>query len=174
MDMDLGMRIREIREKSGISLRKLAKEVGVSPSFISQVEQNKAQPSINSLQKISSVLGASVSNLIGEKNVTRGKKKLDYTKFTGVEIKRLVPGNMANSLEPCLFTLKPGGTSGDITSNTPGEEFVLLLNGNLEITLDGKPYELKEGDNIYFKSSVPHSFRNKSNSPSKVLWVKGS
>ncbi|MBU0579557.1 MAG: helix-turn-helix domain-containing protein, partial [Candidatus Margulisbacteria bacterium] len=43
--MDLGMRMREIREKAGISLRKLAKEVGVSPSFISQVEQNKAQPS---------------------------------------------------------------------------------------------------------------------------------
>lgn len=172
--MDLGMRIRETREKIGISLRKLAKEVGVSPSFISQVEQNKAQPSINSLQKIASVLGSSVSSLIGEKSVARGKKKVDLSTFTGVEVKRLVPNNMANNLEPNLFTLQPGGSSGKLVSTSAGEEFVLLLNGSLEINLDGKPYQLKEGDNIYFKSSVPHSFQNKSNSPAKVLWVKGS
>lgn len=171
--MDLGMRIRETREKSGMSLRKLAKEVGVSPSFISQVEQNKAQPSINSLQKIASVLGISVATLMGEKAaVARGKKKVDFSQFAGVEVKRLVP-NSAN-LEPCLFTLSPGGSSGEIQTTNTGEEFVLLLNGNVELTLNGKNYELKEGDNIYFNSSVPHSFRNISNSPAKVLWVKNA
>lgn len=172
--MNLGMRIRETREKAGLSLRKLAKEVGVSPSFISQVEQNKAQPSINSLQKISAVLGVSISILIGEKSITRSKKKIDYSTFSGVEIKRLIPGNMSNNIEPCLFTLRPGGSSGEISTSNTGEEFVLLLNGSLELNLDGKPYILKEGDNIYFKSSVPHSFQNKSNSPAKVLWVKGA
>ena len=172
--MDLGMRIRESREKIGMSLRKLAKEVGVSPSFISQVEQNKAQPSINSLQKIAQVLGISVSNLMGEKGVViRGsKKKFDYSNFSGVEVKRLVPNSA--SLEPCLFTLKPGGSSGEIQSTNAGEEFVLLLNGAMELNLDGKTYDLKEGDNIYFNSTVPHSFRNVSNSPSKVLWVRNA
>ena len=172
--MDMGMRIREIREKSGMSLRKLAKEVGVSPSFISQLEQSKAQPSINSLQKIAQVLGISMSTIIGEKAAApRGKKKSDYTQFSGVEVKRLVP-NANTNLEPCLFTLQPGGSSGDISATHAGEEFVLLLNGSVEITLDGKPYQLKEGDNIYFNSGVPHSFRNVSNSPAKVLWVKGA
>jgi transcriptional regulator with XRE-family HTH domain len=171
--MDLGMKIRETREKIGMSLRKLAKEVGVSPSFISQVEQNKAQPSINSLQKIAQVLGISIATLMGEKNIaTRAKKKVDFSQFSGVEVKRLVP-NSAN-LEPCLFTLKPGSTSGEILTTNTGEEFVLLLNGSMELSLDGKTYELKEGDNIYFNSSVPHSFRNISNSPAKVLWVKNA
>ena len=172
--MDLGMKIRETREKLGMSLRKLAKEVGVSPSFISQVEQSKAQPSINSLQKIATVLGISVGNLMGEKTavVRSSKKKADYSQFAGVEVKRLVPN--AASLEPTLFTLKPGSTSGEIQSTASGEEFVLLLNGSMELTLDGKNYELKEGDNIYFNSSVPHSFRNVSNAPTKVLWVKNA
>jgi len=172
--MDLGMKIRETREKLGMSLRKLAKDVGVSPSFISQVEQGKAQPSINSLQKIAQVLGVSVATLMGEKTAAPriGKKKLDYSQFSGVEVKRLVP-NTAN-LEPTLFTLKPGSSSGDIVTSSSGEEFVLLLNGSMELMLDGKTYELKEGDNIYFNSSVPHSFRNISNAPTKVLWVKNA
>ncbi len=62
--MNIGVRLKEARRLRGISLRNLAKKVGVSPSFISQVEQNKCQPSLNTLQRISRALDVTTSYFI--------------------------------------------------------------------------------------------------------------
>ncbi len=62
--MDIGTRLREVRILRGISLRNLARKVGVSASFISQVEQNKCQPSLQTLRRISEVLEVSTSYLL--------------------------------------------------------------------------------------------------------------
>lgn len=63
--MNIGVRLKELRMLRGMSLRNLAKKVGVSASFISQVEQNKCQPSLNTLQKISEALDVTTSYLLG-------------------------------------------------------------------------------------------------------------
>jgi len=62
--MDIGGRLRELRKVRGMSLRNLAKKVGVSASFISQVEQNKCQPSLETLRKISEALDVTTSYLL--------------------------------------------------------------------------------------------------------------
>jgi serine/threonine-protein kinase RsbW len=62
--MNIGVRLREVRKVRGISLRNLAKKVGVSASFISQVEQNKCQPSLETLRKISGVLDVTTGYLL--------------------------------------------------------------------------------------------------------------
>ena len=62
--MNIGVRLRELRKVRGISLRRLAKKVGVSASFVSQVEQDKCRPSLNTLRKISEVLGVTTSYLL--------------------------------------------------------------------------------------------------------------
>ena len=62
--MNIGVRLKELRMLRGMSLRNLAKKVGVSASFISQVEQNKCQPSLNTLQKISEALDVTTSYLL--------------------------------------------------------------------------------------------------------------
>lgn len=180
--MKLGQKIRITRESKGISLRKLAKEIGVSPSFISQVEQSKAQPSIISLAKIAEVLGVNSSYLMGEESevyspvetVAVGKNRFDPANLHNVIIKRLVPENIDNSLEPTLLSLAPGASS-ETMSSSKGEDFLLVLAGEVEITLDDKPYVLREGDNIYFSSMLRHSFRNHSqDKTTKVLWVKSA
>lgn len=179
--MNLGQQIRAIRESRKISLRKLAKEVGVSPSFISQVEQSKAQPSVDSLKKIAGVLGVTCSFLIGEEESLAGtsplvlnKNKFDEKKLHNIVIKKLVPENIENNMEPTFLNLAPGATTIEELAAESGEEFLLLLSGELEITLNGKIYNLHEGDNIYFNAKVRHSFKNKSKNNTKLLWVKAS
>lgn len=180
--MKLGQKIRITRESKGISLRKLAKEIGVSPSFISQVEQSKARPSIISLGKIAEVLGVNSSYLMGEESeayspietVSEMKNRFALTDLHNVVIKRLVPENINNSLEPTLLSLAPGASS-EAMSYPQGEDFLLVLSGEIEITLDDKPYVLREGDNIYFSSTLKHSFRNHAQEKTtKVLWVKSA
>lgn len=179
--MKLGQKIRLTREGKGISLRKLAKEIGVSPSFISQVEQSKAQPSIISLRKISEVLGVNSSYLMGEESeafspietVEKNKNRFDIGMLRNVMIKRLVPDNIENNLEPSLLSLAPGASSESMSADH-GEDFLLVLSGEIEINLDGSPYTLKEGDNIYFSSTLKHSFKNNQEKTAKVLWVKAS
>ncbi len=179
--MNLGQQIRTIRESRKISLRKLAKEVGVSPSFISQVEQSKAQPSVDSLKKIAEVLGVNCSFLIGEEEssavsapVILSKNKFDEKKLHNIVLKKLVPENIENNMEPTFLNLAPGATTIEELSAETGEEFLLLLSGELEITLNGKVYHLHEGDNIYFNARVKHSFKNRSKNNTKLLWVKVS
>lgn len=54
------------------------------------------------------------------------------------------------------------------------KNFLLILSGQLEITLNEKTYTLQEGDNIYFNANVKHNFRNSTQQATKVLWVKAS
>jgi transcriptional regulator with XRE-family HTH domain len=175
--MELGQKIRGTREKFGMSLRKLARTIGVSPSFISQVEQGKAQPSVDSLQKIARTLEVSCSFLLSEDNqsispVTIAKKKGAPKLIQGVEAQVLVSKSKLNNLDPTLLTIKPGATSKTDANAEDGEQFVLLLKGQLEMDVDGKKYILKEGDNMHFKSNVAHQFKNSSNSATKALWVR--
>jgi transcriptional regulator with XRE-family HTH domain len=181
--MELGAKIRETREQKGITLRRLAKEIGVSPSFISQVEQSKAKPSIDSLKQIASVLNVSCSYLIGEEtnyNIDYTEKKensknaFNSKKFFNTTVKKLIPENLNTTMNPSLLILEAGAYSEDDLSQSSGEEFLLLLSGQLEINLNDKNYMLKEGDNIYFNSSVKHSFKNPAEQPAKVLWIKAS
>jgi transcriptional regulator with XRE-family HTH domain len=177
--MEIGKTVRETRMQKGITLRRLAKDIGVSPSFISQMEQGKAAPSIDSLTRIAKVLGVASSYLLGEtaadaalEPAGRARNKFAAGKFSGVNIKRLVPDSCTdNNLEPALLVLEPGASSQEMSGS--GEEFMLVLSGQLEVTISGETYTIREGDNIYFDSGAEHSLKNTSGQTAKILWIKG-
>jgi len=177
--MKLGERIRTIRESRGISLRKLAREISVSASFISQVEQDKANPSVDSLQKIAGILGVSTSYILQEDTSSapveiRSKNKNEFNEslLEGVILKNLAPYDEKRNMSPVLLTVKPNGGSIVTLSHLSGEEFILVLSGSVELNIGSNSYTLSEGDNIYFESSIKHSFRNNSAEVAKLLWVK--
>src|SRR5680860_139692 len=62
----LGFRIKKYRKKNKISLKELAEKVGLSASFLSQIESEKTYPSLQSLKKIADALQTTIGNLIGE------------------------------------------------------------------------------------------------------------
>ncbi|MDR1453979.1 MAG: XRE family transcriptional regulator [Candidatus Margulisbacteria bacterium] len=179
--MELGRKIRETREQKGLTLRKLAKDIGVSPSFISQVEQGKASPSVDSLTQIAKNLGVSSSYLLGEDDLGIGlltsatssiKNRFALEKLNSVQVKRLLPDNINNNIEPALLVLEPGAGSEEITGQNSGEEFLLLLDGQLDIKVNENIYTIPNGQTFYFPANSVYSFKNNTGAAAKVLWIK--
>ncbi len=61
--VNLGARLKQRRALSGMSLREVARQLGVSPSFVSQLENGKSQPSVATLYSISQLLDVSIDEL---------------------------------------------------------------------------------------------------------------
>jgi quercetin dioxygenase-like cupin family protein len=87
----------------------------------------------------------------------------------GVRMELLAWGNTV--MEPHLFRISPGAGSGEAYTHE-GEEFIHVLQGSLEITLDGgTQYKLEKGDSFYFESNTPHRWVNPGKKQTLVLWV---
>lgn len=175
----IGMTVKRLRESQQITLREMAKDVGVSPSFLSQVEQGKASPSLATLKAIADALQTTVGSLVGdnatqpgEKLVTtEGQRKSFKQPGEGIQMYLLSEPNPYKQMQPLLFKLGHNAASGESSYSHYGQEFVLVLKGAMEITLADKTHRLKKGDSIYFNSSTPHSFKNLFKGQTEALWV---
>lgn len=174
----VGVNIKRIREDYGFTLRQLAKDIGVSASFLSQVETGKAAPSLSTLKGMADCLGVTIGRLIGESlkpdnNIVVRTKERTYSKkeAQGMFIYMLTSPDINKQMEPLLFRLEKGASSGDNPYQHFGQEFVLILKGILELTLDETKYVLHKGDSIYFNSGIPHSFKNLHKGTTEALWV---
>jgi quercetin dioxygenase-like cupin family protein len=73
-------------------------------------------------------------------------------------------------MEPHLFRIAPEAGSGDPYTHE-GEEFIYVLRGDLEITVEGEQYRLKPADSFYFESATPHRWKNPGRKETWVLWI---
>jgi len=176
--MALGEKIKKCRKDKGYSLRLLASKVNLSASFLSQIEQSKASPSIENLKKIANELDVRVSSLIeedDEKKDTDVVRKAERNKVESIDSKTMISllttSNIEKHMEPILYEIEPGGESGRDYYTHNGEEFIFVLEGQLEVQIESKIYELEEGDSLYFKSTQKHKFRNVGDRLSRAIWV---
>jgi transcriptional regulator with XRE-family HTH domain len=176
--MSLGERIKRNRNEKGLSLRDLAGRVDLSASFLSQIEQGKASPSIENLKKIANCLDVRVSYLIED---DEAKKDTDIMRKderhviesidSNTRISLLTSSDIEKNMEPILYEIAPGGESGRDYYTHPGEEFIFILEGDLDIFINDVVHKLTEGDSLYFKSSQKHRFVNNGNKMAKAIWV---
>ena len=178
MPLDLGERLRAIREEKAISLSKLAEKTGYTKSFISQVEMGKVSPSLSKLKEIADGLNSTVGLLIGEseqKNhshvVRKDKRRHTDHLGTGINVHLLSNADPFKQMQPLLMELDKGASSGEKQYQHYGQEFVLILKGKMELSLGDTNTILNEGDSMYFNSHIPHSFRNIHNSRTTAIWV---
>lgn len=174
----VGVNIKRLREEQGLTLRALAGKLGISASFLSQVESGKASPSLSTLKTISDTLSTTVGNLIGEDNklednpIVRARERKHVQEVgKGINLYLLTSRDSNKQMEPLLFKLKEGATSGGRSYKHFGQEFVMVLKGSMEVTLNDVSYMLKKGDSIYFNSSVPHAFKNAGKEEAEAVWV---
>lgn len=176
----IGINIRKIREDRGETLRGMAKKMGLTASFLSQIETGKASPSLNTLKNMADILQTTVGSLIGETDkkisaenpVIRQEERKSLKHIgKGIDIYLLASSDLNKQMEPLLFTLDKNASSGDMPYKHFGQEFVLVLKGTLEITLNDTRYVLRQGDSIYFNSGVPHSFKNLDKGSTEAMWV---
>ena len=190
--LQIGGRIRAERARRGISLRGLARSVGLSPSLISQIETGKCQPSVSTLYAITTVLGISVQDVFGESapvsgpvpgQVASGQVRSAIPGLaepgqreileldSGVTWERLghAPGSQVDFL---LVSYAPGGCSspaGHLMQHS-GTEYGYLLRGELLVTLGSRSHRLTPGDSVTFTSATPHSYRNEGTVPAVGVW----
>lgn len=174
----MGVNLKRLREERGITLRDLAKRLHVSASFLSQIETGKAAPSLSTLKNIADALQTTVGILVGEGEqldykpvVKEAERKALKGVGDGIRMYLLTSPDSNKQMEPLLFKLDKNATSGHSMYKHFGQEFVLVLKGSIEITLNSTTYVLRKGDSMYFNSSIPHSFRNLQKGASEALWV---
>lgn len=174
---NIGSRIRQLRLRRGESLRDLALKTGLSPSYISAIERSLSNPSVASLQKLAAALGTNMVKMLGhDGGPTRDdlvvkpdrRKQLDLD-VPGVVIEELA--TVDTQLEPLLFRIAPGAGSDESYSHE-GEEFLFVLDGTFEITLEEtSTYTLSRGDAMTFPSHRPHRWRNSGDAEAVLIWI---
>jgi transcriptional regulator with XRE-family HTH domain len=196
----IGPRIRAERERREVTLRALARVVGVSPSLISQIETGKSQPSVSTLYGITSALGMSLEDLFDAGDdedsaasvVTDGAAAIRYlranrakgvgphvspadremlTLDSGVTWERL--GQVPHHhVDFLLVTYKPGSASSTEGSlmRHSGTEYAYLISGELELSLGFDKYVLAPGDSVCFESTRPHAYCNHGQVPAVGVW----
>ncbi|MBP7000450.1 cupin domain-containing protein [Amaricoccus sp.] len=170
----LGRRLRALRHAAGLTLEKVAAEVGVAPSALSTLERTSRGVSFGALHRIAAFYDTTVSALSlspgPATEVVRARTWRTWpATVPGVTVQLLAEG--LRQMDCHRFVLAPGAGSEGAYAHD-GEEFLHILSGRLEVTLDGADrHELDPGDSIYFESRRHHAWRNASDGETVLLWI---
>jgi len=173
---EIGQNIRALRKERGLTVKDLAQAVRCSPSFISQVERGKASPSIATVKQIASALKVNIVDFFMSSNgfeqvVTREDERVEISmRRWRARIYMLVKSTRGKRMQPFYTVIQPGGGSTGLY-NHEGEEFGIVLKGELEINLNGVKYRVKENESFYYSSQIPHSWTNPTDCETVVVWV---
>lgn len=180
----LGQRLRSARERKGGSLRSLAKQVGVSASLISQVENGKVMPSVGTLYAIVSELGLSMDELFsGEANgrearpdepgpVQRSETRKTMFLASGVRWERLTTHPVKDfEFQYAAYGVGAESCPEDALMQHGGQEYGYVLEGRLGLTVGYESYELEPGDSVSFSSHTPHRLWNAGDEPAAAIWM---
>jgi transcriptional regulator with XRE-family HTH domain len=176
-DSNLGHSVRQLREEQGLSLRALAERIGFSASFLSQVENGQASPSISSMERIASALGVTLGEFFqlaaaDARPVTRADARpVLESEWSKGRIEALGAGISGGRMAPVLVTLEPGGSSGKRAHESAREEFALVLEGRVELTLDEREQTLAVGDAVTIRPGAMRRWHNASEVPARILIV---
>jgi len=163
----LGVRVRDLRKERGLTLEELARVSGVSRAMISKLERGEKNPTLVIAARLAEGLGVSLSRLAGVEErrevvvVPKERRMVLRDPETGFERQSLSPTFAGRGVEFLRNVVPEGSTSGDFPPHRKGvEEHIVVESGQLEATLDGKKFRLREGDALYFAADVPHRFDN--------------
>jgi transcriptional regulator with XRE-family HTH domain len=173
----LGPKVAAARAERGWSLAQLAQRSGLSPAAVHKIEKSGMTPTIASLMKIAAALGKSVAYFVEEPrtpevNVVRADERAQvYTSKQGLDLKNISGRYGPFKIAGAEATAGPFADSGPNPMNHPGEELVIVTDGELVFTVDGERFELETGDSIHFRTRLPHSWANPSDKPARAIWL---
>jgi transcriptional regulator with XRE-family HTH domain len=186
----IGPRLRQARERKNMSVRGLARYVGVSPSLVSQIERGRVMPSVGTLYSIANELGLVVDDLFGgiqtkskarERSdvaaeltdpVLHAEQRKSIRLADGVRWERLTPAP-DKEVEFLLVVYDVGAEScpKDALIRHGGNEYAYMIRGQLGIKIGFEEFELGPGDSIAFDAQMPHRLWTIGKEPAEALWV---
>jgi len=173
--MQIGHKLKHLRMANSFTQEELASRSDLTKGFISQIENDTASPSISTLEDLLEVLGTTPNEFFSDSS----KEKVVFLKECRlltpdsndkVKIELLIPGLGKRKMDPVLVSIE----SGEETFKDPaheGEELGFLLQGKINLNLDGETFNLKKGDCFYYSAVKKHSIVNVGKEKAKILWV---
>lgn len=176
----LGNQIRDLRVARGMSVAALAKAIGKSIGYVSQIERDRSEVSISTLKTISDELGVQISWFFqgydprvpsehGYIVRREHRRRLDFP-GTGIEEELLSP-TLTGEAELILSTFAPGARSGDEPVSRMAEQSGYVLEGQLELRIGSRRFTLRPGDAFRIGRGEPYTARNSGPVNSVSLWV---
>ena len=181
----IGDQLRVRRQALGLSLRDLADRLGVTPSLISQIERDRANPSVSTLYALVAELDLSLDELLFADRrapdraepapsvgpIQRGDRRKQIRLASGVLWERLTTTSEPG-IEFLLVTYEVGGASGpeDAFQRHSGHEWGYVLSGTLTVTIGFREYTLRPGDSVSLHSTTPHRLANSGDVPVHAIW----
>lgn len=178
VEREVGRRIREARERRGLSLKALAERCGLSLNAISRIERGESSPTVASLHRLASALELPITDFFrppgSDSTVLVRAGERPRIEGPGLLLESLGSGLPGQRIEPFLMTLQVGAASGPRGVVHTGEEFAFCLEGSVEYHIGQTVYRLEMGDSVLFRADLPHLCRNREPVPARVLFVMRS
>jgi transcriptional regulator with XRE-family HTH domain len=178
----VGERIRKLRELKGLSLGDVSQRTGISDEMLKSIEADAVAPPLGTLTKLARALEMKMGYLLtgGESRpfvITRKDERQPVSRHAteqqskyGYSYLSLSPGMRDRNMEPFLVTLSP--TAEEMPGSVhEGEEFLFVLEGEMEVTIGEHREILHSGDSIYYHSSIPHLVKCHQDKPTRILAV---
>lgn len=175
-----GQRVRESRSKQGLTVEELAERTGIDPEMLAQMEAGEVMLPLGQLIKLSKALSLKMSEVISEGaepyTIVRADQGKAFLRFGrakeashGYEYLSLAPTKKDKAMEPFLVTLQPAAS--DEPSSHDGQEFIYVLEGQMEVRIEDVREILGPGDSVYYDSTSTHMVRAHGDKPAKILAV---
>ncbi len=176
----IGQRLRHIRQVKRLRLKDVAQTIGCSESMLSKIECGKAKPSLDMLHKMAMALDTSIGALFnapafgdlviyprGQRQTIKIASNHDDQ---AIRLERLVPFASDRALSGNIHVVMPGASNGGAIKHE-GEEVGYVVTGSLELTVADETFMLNAGDLFFFRSDLPHSYRNCGAEIVRVVWI---
>jgi transcriptional regulator with XRE-family HTH domain len=166
-------RLRWFRTERGLRLEDVAKRAGYTKGFLSPIEHGMASPPLATLLRVAAALGVAPDVLFAPDAGVGPDSSVQTPAGQGVVVRdegggpgrtllAMAAVRHHKLMEPFVVTLEPGETNGDTPGNDrrltcPGEEFVYVLEGELEYGVGDETFRLKAGDALYFNATRPNA-----------------
>jgi transcriptional regulator with XRE-family HTH domain len=184
IEITVGEKIKQIREMKKVSIEELASRSGMEITLVQKIEQEKNVPSLAPLIKIARALGVRLGTFLDDSDsygpvVVRSGEYQKGARFTSqssearehLNFFSLAFDKAGRNMEPFIVDIEPGQQSDYMLSSHEGEEFIYVLEGEIEINYGKEVYRLAKGDSIYLDSIVLHNVHAGNSQFAKILAV---
>jgi len=168
----IGKRIKGFRTRKNVTLDQLANETGCSIDYLKEIESGREMPPVGTLLQISRALHIDSGDLLKEEKQARARRADAYAKRTqNYAYTTLTPGAEHKHLKAFRIQIEAGQAHKGVGYQHEGEEFVYVLQGDIEVTVGDHVNNLKTGESLHFNSGIQHHMRNVGKKEAELMVV---
>ncbi len=180
----LGSKLKALRETRNISLEDLSERANLPAEGVRKIENGELIPGLTPLFRLARVMGVRIGTFLDDQEnigpvVTKKGEKKSITRFSDkdnpassdLDFYSLALNKSGRHMEPFIVDIYPSSEKDYRKSSHEGEEFLYVLEGEIEVIYGKESYTLTEGESIYYDSVVMHHVHSKGSGAAKILAV---